>query len=112
MLIILFPDAQKNRYMVDNIYDDLRVKVLLSTHKAMLGMIHPNIRLVTIDWGDTYFYIKAYFDRPTNSDDLDILKTISTEVAADFPDFSDSREFAEFSNEPVEKLEGLKKWCF
>ncbi len=54
--------------------NELRIRVLLSSYKAMLGMISPNIRLISIDWDVNYYAIKAYFDRPVYDDDFELLK--------------------------------------
>jgi hypothetical protein len=92
--------------------DELRVEVLLSTYKAILGMISPNVRLVSIDWDSDYYAIKAYFDRPVIDDDFDILKAITTEVAAHFPQMNDFKEYAEYSLEPIENIKALKEMVF
>jgi hypothetical protein len=92
--------------------NELRVLVLLSTHTAMLGMISPDIRLISIDWGSNYYVIKAYFDRPVTDDDFDILKAITTEVAADFPQMDDFKEYAEYSHDPIQSIKALKEMVF
>jgi hypothetical protein len=92
--------------------NELRVRVLLSTYRAILGMIPNDIRLVTIDWGVNHYVIKAYFDRPVNDDDFDLLKVITTEVAADFPQMINISEDAEFSSDPIEKISALKELVF
>ena len=91
---------------------ELRTRILLSTYSAMLGMISPDIRLITIDWSENYYGIKAYFDRSVVEDDLDILKAITTQVAADFPQMVEFKEFADFSVAPLSELPKLKKAVF
>jgi hypothetical protein len=93
-------------------YDELRVQVLLSTYKAMLGMISPNVRLISIAWDNSYFKICAYFDRPVIDEDYDILKSISTEVASNFPEMNDITEYAEYSLEPIVQLKPLSEMVF
>jgi hypothetical protein len=90
----------------------LEKAIILSTYSAMLGMISPNIRLITIDWGHHHYTLKAFFDREVTEDDLDILKSITTEVAADFPEMGEIKEFAEFSLSPLSDLPKLKKAVF
>jgi len=92
--------------------NELKVRVLLSTYRAMLGMISPNVRLISIDWGIDHYAIKAYFDRPVNDDDFELLKAITTEVAADFPQMNNFKEYAEYSLEPIEKIKALKEMVF
>jgi hypothetical protein len=91
---------------------ELRTRVLLRTYEAMLGMISNNVRMISIDWTENSFKIKAIYDRPVNEDDMDALKVISTEVAAGFPKMNDIKEFAEYSLEPFSELNGLKKLVF
>jgi len=73
----------------------------------MLGMISPNIRLISIDWGIDYYAIKANFDRPENDDDFELLKSISIGVATDFPQAYDFMEYAEYSLVPFDILKDL-----
>lgn len=99
---------------MDNTFSNiqLRTKVLLCTYDAMLGMISPDVRLISIDWSVKHFYIMAFYDRVINDDDIDILKTITTEVAANFPGINDIKEYAEFSDKPFGEIKALKKMVF
>ncbi len=91
---------------------ELRVAVLLSTYSALIGRISPNMRSIHIDWGDDFYIIKAYFDRPTDKSDLELLSDVSTEVAADFPKFKSIDEYVEYSVEPAIDLKPLKEVVF
>ena len=91
---------------------ELRRSVLIATLKGMIGYVSVNVRMITIDWSKKHYHIKAYFDRPTNDDDLDDFGAIATEVLADFPDMIDCKGEVEYSKKPVEELEGLKELVF
>lgn len=91
---------------------DFKIRILLRTYDAMLGMISNHVRMISIDWSENSFKIKAIYDRPVNDDDIDILKAVSTEVAAGFPKMNDIKEFAEYSLQPFSELAGLKKMVF
>jgi len=93
-------------------HSELRIRVLLSSYSALLGRIHPDIRLITIDWGLEYYAIMAYFNRPVSDDDLELLKGITTEIAADIPQFKSFKEYAEYSLKPVEELKPLKDMIY
>lgn len=91
---------------------ELRTRVLLSTYRALLGRISPNMREIMIDWGEDFYKIKAYFDRPTTDDDLELLSDVSGEVAADFPKMIKIEEYVEYSNKPAIELSPLREVVF
>lgn len=91
---------------------ELRVNVLLATLEALIGQISINVRMITIDWSKKHYYIKAYFDRPTDEEDLDDLQSVSTEVLAHFPEMIDCKEEVEYSEKPLADLIGLKEMVF
>lgn len=91
---------------------DLRVRVLLSTYNALLGKIHPDIRLITIDWGMEHYNILAYFDRAVTAEDFELLRNITDEVAADIPQFIKFNEYAEFASVPIKDLRPLTKTIY
>ena len=90
----------------------LRTSVLLATLKGLLGYISVNVRMITIDWSKKHYHIRAYFDRPTNEDDLDDFQTVSTEVLAHFPEMTDCKEEVEYSEKPITELERLREMVF
>lgn len=91
---------------------ELRTMVLLSTHRALLGRISPRMRAIMIDWGEHFYKIKAYFDRPTTDDDLELLCDVSGEVAADFPKMNRIEEDVEYSTKPAIELSPLREIVF
>jgi len=91
---------------------ELRTKVLLSTMDGLIGYISDNVRMITIDWSEKHYYIRAFFNRPTTEDDLDDFKAVSTEVGADFPSMIDFKEEVIFSLKPIAELPPLKEMVF
>lgn len=91
---------------------ELRVDVLLATLDALIGQISINVRMITIDWSKKHYYIKAYFDRPTDEEDLNDFQSVSAEVLAHFPEMVDCKEEVEYSEKPLADLIGLKEMVF
>lgn len=50
---------------------ELRASVLVATLEGLIGYVSVNVRMITIDWSKKHYHIKAYFDRPTDDNDLD-----------------------------------------
>jgi len=88
---------------------------MLSVQRALLGMITPSIRAITIGADKHTFTIRAIFDRtPTEADD-ELLKDITSEVCADFPEFTDFKEEAVFCRTSFNELQEqffLEAWVF
>ncbi len=94
--------------------DDIeyRTRILLSTHRALLGAITNNMRLITIDWNKDFLKLKAYYDKEVTEDDIENLGIIMTEILADFPDINDVEELYEYSIEPINNLKFLREVVF
>lgn len=91
---------------------ELRTSVLLATYQGLIGYISADVRMITIDWSKKHYHIKAYFDRPTDDDDLDDFQAVSAEVLAHFPEMIDCKEEVEYSEIPIADLQGLKEMIF
>jgi hypothetical protein len=57
----------------------------LSAQRALLGAIHPDVRLVKVRRDDDRITFTAICDLPFSDATLDALTTAATEIAADFP---------------------------
>ncbi len=66
---------------------DLRVRVLLSLQRALLGEVTPNLRGVTCSWDQSLIRISALFDGKVSEENRESMECVATEVMSDFPDF-------------------------
>jgi|SRR5687767_4055921 hypothetical protein len=64
---------------------DLRVQVLLSIQRALVGTVTPNLRLVVCSWSDSAIEIRAIYDGPPTPDEVEEMSIVETNVIADFP---------------------------
>lgn len=65
---------------------ELRINVLLSLQRALLGEISPNIRGITCSWDTSIITIHCYFQAEISDDDRESMECVATEVIADFPE--------------------------
>jgi hypothetical protein len=62
---------------------ELRIVVLLSLQRAMLGEVFPSLRGVTVDWNHETVHVLCFVDGPLTSLDEESLDAIETQVHAD-----------------------------
>jgi len=91
---------------------DLRVKVILSANRALLGAITPNLRSVTIDFNEQLLILRAYFDHAATEDEKEQIDIALTEIIADL-----YQDIEKYRYEPVDlafplKMESLKEWIY
>ena len=66
--------------------DQLRIAVLLSIQRALLGEITSEMRAIAADWSAEQIVIRVYTDGDTpNSIRDDFDSSVVTQVVADFP---------------------------
>jgi len=91
---------------------ELGTSVLLSSQRALLGVITPNIRMITIGWeGLKQFYIKAYYDIEPTEEDIEEMNAVCAEIDSDIPFEKDNVECI-FSEESLKNLKILKYIVF
>jgi hypothetical protein len=66
----------------------IRVSVLLSLQRALLGEVFPALRGLSVKWNHQTIHLFAYIDGPIASADKESIQEIETEVLADFPESS------------------------
>jgi hypothetical protein len=66
---------------------DLRVQVLLSMQKALLGNVTPAIRAVAVKWTTSSVKFRILFDHLPTPADLETTSLVETEVMSDFPEY-------------------------
>lgn len=65
---------------------NLRMAILLSAQRALLGEIDANLRSVQIDWDEEkgIIYLFFYFDREITPENTNSASCVAGEVAGDF----------------------------
>jgi len=91
---------------VDN--SELRINILLSLQRALLGNISSHVRMICCDW-DTikWFKIKVYFDIEPNDEERELISVILTELECDIP-FEKFHEEYIYSTEAFGTLDSLE----
>ncbi|CVK17263.1 MAG: hypothetical protein J6581_10115, partial [Apibacter sp.] len=91
---------------------EIRVKILLSIQRALLGMIYSSIRAIAVGFEKTEkLKVIYYLDKKPTEDDYDSISEVTTEVLADI-DFSEVEEKCIFTLEPISKLDKLNSWVY
>lgn len=65
---------------------EFRRRVLLTFQVALLGMVTPALRGVTVRWGERRILAHCLFDGPTGEEEREACSDIEAEVMASFPD--------------------------
>lgn len=65
---------------------ELRRRVLLTFQVALLGMVTPSLRGVTVRWDQRRILAHCLFDGPTGEEEREACSDIEAEVMASFPD--------------------------
>jgi|GEM_PF-6730910 len=89
--------------------EELHRQVVLVAKRALKGNLCPSVRMITIDWGDNFFYIKGYLDREVTDDDCADFSVISSEVIASFPEMTDVKEEVYYSDKPIAELPTMRE---
>ncbi len=67
-------------------FDQLRVRVLLSVQRALLGEISPDMRAISVHWSPTEICLRVYADRETTQETEEAFDAGAiTQIIADFP---------------------------
>lgn len=67
---------------------ETRVRVLLSTQRALLGHIGTAVRKITCRWTEDEIHVRVVFDGEISEDDAEAISEAQTEVMADFPSYT------------------------
>lgn len=87
---------------------EIQNSVLLSVQRALLGVITPNIRMITIGWeGINRLHILAYYDKEPTEEDVEDMNSVCAEIEADVPFEKDKVECL-YSNTEFKNLKVLK----
>lgn len=87
-------------------------KLYLSGQRALLGMIYPAIRAISVGITEKKLFIKCYLDRPPNDDDYENLSCIAGEILSDFSNLNEVQEICEFNLNPTNNLDRLMGFLY
>ncbi len=92
----------------------MNTELLLSTQRALLGAITPNMKAITIGSDGTTIKLRVYFLTTPNEDELEILSDITGEICSDITEIENFEEEALVVDPlvPVSELEMLDAWVF
>lgn len=81
---------------------------MLETHRSLFGHILPCTRLISVDWSDSHYFIQAIVDNEeSNPKVLELLKIVTSEIAAAFPSIINFKEDVICSKESIHDLKGI-----
>lgn len=64
---------------------DMRVRMLLSMQRALLGQVGPAVRAIACRWTDESIHVRVVVDGAIGDADAEAMSEAETEVMADFP---------------------------
>ena len=77
-----------------------------------MGAVTPNMKAITIGFNETFFILRVYFSSQPSEEEVELLTEVTSEIAADIPNFTDFKEEAIVSEERANKLEKLDEWVY
>ena len=93
-------------------YKETRIKVLISMQRALLGMIYPEIRMISVGFnGIKKLTVIYYLDREPNESDYENISEVTASVCADI-EFSEVEEICEYLENPYLKVNSLDGWVY
>jgi hypothetical protein len=66
----------------------IRVAMLLSVQRALLGEVTCNLDAVAISWSEKSIRISFFYRLPPEEEDRESAEIVATEVIADFPEYN------------------------
>lgn len=98
--------------MNDDLHLELRRDVLLAFQVALLGMVAPSLRGVTVAWSDCKLVARLLFHGELGADEYETASDVEAEIAASFPEHeievaAEQCDFPEALNE-----RGLMAWVY
>jgi hypothetical protein len=91
----------------------LRISVLLSVQRALLGAVPSSLRAVACDWTNDLIVLRFIFDGPIDEQDAESMNAVCTEVMADFPSPTGIKEEMIRADYPIEVSRyALKDWAY
>jgi len=88
----------------------MRVQVLLSVQRGLLGEVTPDLRAVAVAWSTGCVIGRFYYERAITDDMVECVNEIETSVMADFPDVE--VRFAAVSAPEGTEMDALEAWAY
>ena len=93
--------------------DDIRVTLLLSVQRALLGSVPATLRAVTCDWEGTEIKLQFLFDGEIGERDRESVQVVGAEVIADFPSpWTISEEIRRLDSPADVRPSALAHWAY
>jgi hypothetical protein len=89
-----------------------RIELVLSSSRALLGHVYPEVRAISAGILANKLFINCYLDRLVNNDDYENLNEISAMILGDFPEIDITDEICEYDMSPFHKLNHLSGWIY
>lgn len=89
----------------------MRIRVLLSFQRAMLGMVTSSLVGVAVSWSESVICARFVYDQPT-AVEAELVEEIETEVLADFRDCTTSFELKAVENGEISALAQGEIWVY
>lgn len=86
--------------------------LLFSVNRALIGSITPNMKAITIGMSNDNFILRAYFSSKPSEEERELLKEITSEIAADFEEINSFNEEFFVIGENFKNIECLDDWVF
>lgn len=90
---------------------NLRAKVLLSTTRALLGVITPSVRGITVDYKREFIKLRAYFDIGATEEEKELISDAHGEIIGDFPEMK-TFPYEEIDLPFPEKMHVFSDWIY
>ena len=91
---------------------NLDVDVLLTFQVALLGMVVPSLRGVTVGWDENSIYGICFFDCDIGDDEFEIASDIEGEIMASYPDHKVEVTAESFTYPNLLNNRTLKAWVY
>ena len=88
--------------------EKLRISILLSLQRALLGNVSSHVRMICCDWeSKKWFKLRVYLDIEANAEEKELISIVLTEFESDI-EFDNFYEEYIYSKENIYKLDYLK----
>lgn len=88
------------------------IEILLELQTALLGVITPNIRGITVGWTSDQIDIIAYYNGTISDDDKEDIEVVNTEMVAKFYPTKITSECIRIDYPENIRNKHLKKWVY
>lgn len=91
---------------------ELRRQILLAFQVALLGMISPHLRGVTVGWDSSSIAGIFFYDGFVSDADEEVVSDVEAEIIASFPNFTINLKAKRHDQSKSLSDEGFKAWVY